>query len=91
MIDEKTAWGIAAGGAAILGAIAARKVLETSWRLFTDRDPPENPGDPRIDWTEALVWSALTGAVVGISRMLAQRMATSGWERATGHAPPMFD
>ena len=91
MLDEKTAWNVAVGGAAILGAIAARKLLHTGWRLAMHRDPPENPADPRVDWTEALVWSALTGAAIGISRMLAQRAATSGWEHATGHAPPMFD
>jgi hypothetical protein len=88
MLDEKTAWTLAAGGAAVAGAIAARKVLRLGWRIFVQTDPPDNPADPTVSWQEALVWTALTGAVVGVARLLAQRAASSGWERATGHSPP---
>lgn len=88
MLDEKTAWTVAAGGAAFLGAVTARKTLEMTWKLFMDSDPPRNPADPLVTWKEAILWTALTGACMGLGRMLAERLATSGWERMTGRMPP---
>jgi len=90
LLDEKTAWTIAATGAAIVGAMAARSALKAGWKAFMATDPPENPADPAVTWGEAIAWTALTGAVVGVARMCAQRVAVSGWEKATGHTPPDY-
>lgn len=88
LLDEKTAWTIAASGAAIVGALAARSVIKAGWKTFMDSEPPDDPTDPTVTWGEAIAWTALTGAVVGVARMCAQRVAFSGWERAMGHVPP---
>ncbi len=71
-----------------LGAAAvARKVLDTSWRAATGKQPPANPADPDVDLWEAVAWAALSGTLVAIARMLASRKAANYYQRSTGHLP----
>ena len=71
-----------------LGAAAvARKVLDTSWRAATGKEPPANPADPDVDLWEAVAWAALSGTLVAIARMLASRKAANYYQRSTGHLP----
>ena len=80
-----TAFSLVAG----LGAAAlTRKLLDQSWRAAAGKNPPENPADPDVGLGEAVLWSALTGAMVALARMLAQRRAASYYTRSTGHLPP---
>jgi hypothetical protein len=85
---EKTMWRLAATGAAVLAGIAVRSALMSLWRSVTKHEPPNNPADPATSWGEALAWTAATGLVVGVARMLASRGAAAGWRRATGSLPP---
>ena len=72
-----------------LGAAAlTRKLLDRSWRAAAGKNPPENPADPDVGFGEAVVWSALTGALVALARMVAQRRAANYYARSTGHLPP---
>ena len=74
---------------AALGAAAlAKKGLNTSWRAATGKNPPENPADPDVSFGEAVLWASLTGAMVALARMLAQRRAARYYARTTGHLPP---
>jgi Protein of unknown function (DUF4235) len=80
-----TAFSLVAG----LGAAAVtRKLLDRSWRAAAGKNPPENPADPDVGLGEAVVWSALTGALVALARMVAQRRAANYYARSTGHLPP---
>ena len=74
---------------AALGAAALRaRLLDQSWKAATGKKPPENPADPDVDICEAVVWAALSGAMVALARMLAQRRAASYYTKSTGHLPP---
>jgi hypothetical protein len=80
-----TAFSLVAG----LGAAAlTRKLLDQSWRAAAGKNPPENPADPDVGFGEAVMWSVLTGALVALARMVAQRRAASYYARSTGHLPP---
>jgi hypothetical protein len=48
----------------------------------------KQPADPATSWGEAIAWTAATGLVVGVARMLASRGAAAGWQKATGTLPP---
>lgn len=85
---EKTMWRLAATGAAVLAGVAVRSALMSLWRAVMKNDPPNNPADPATSWGEAIAWTAATGLVVGVARMLASRGAAAGWQRATGALPP---
>lgn len=81
-------WKALATGAAVLAAVVARNVVTSGWRRAVQADPPANPADPSTGWGEAITWAALTGALVGIARMVAQRGAARSWNRVTGGLPP---
>src|SRR6056297_1337611 len=53
---------IAAMGA---GAVA-QALLKKSWRAVANEEPPKNPAAHDVAWREALLWGALSGAVVGM-------------------------
>ena len=85
---EKTVWKLAATGAAVLASVVVRNLLMAVWRGVAKNEPPNNPADPATGWGEALAWTAATGLVIGVARMVASRGAAAGWRRATGSLPP---
>ncbi|CAM3597268.1 DUF4235 domain-containing protein [Nocardioides zeicaulis] len=77
--------------AAALGAAAvAKKALTTSWRATTGKNPPANPADPDVSVPEAVMWATISGALIGVARMLASRRAAHYYARSTGHLPPQL-
>jgi hypothetical protein len=71
-----------------LGAAAvARKVLTTSWKAATGKNPPANPADPEVELWEAIAWATLSGTLIAIARMLATRKAAQYYQRSTGELP----
>lgn len=70
-------------GAAVLAALAARKMIQGGWRLTTGHDAPEKPESDDYGWKEAILFSAITGALVGVARLL----ATRGTTRMIGRRP----
>lgn len=80
-------WNIVGSGAAVLAAIAARKALTAGWEAATGNEPPENPADPQVPWRQAIGWGMLTGAIVGVARMLANRETAKVAQKVTGKLP----
>jgi len=75
---------IAAAG----GAFAARKFLRVVWKAASGKEPPTNPEHPEVTWPEAVSWAVLSGAVVGVARLFAQKKIAITWHRSTGELPP---
>lgn len=74
-------------GGAVLSGIAAKKVLHTGWKLVTGNEPPANPEHPDTTWGEAVAWAVVSGAVIGVARMLTARKAAEYYKKSTGHLP----
>ena len=85
---EKTLWTLVGTGAAVIAAALTRQALDQTWQWSTGDEAPRNPADSDVSWRQALLFTALTGAVMGVARMSARRGATSGWEAWTGYRPP---
>jgi hypothetical protein len=68
--------------------ILARKVLSHTWKLAAGKEPPANPEDPEVSWQEAVGFALLSGASIGIARMLAGRQTAAWYKRKTGELPP---
>ena len=83
-------WAVFSLAAALAGATAAKKGLNTSWKVATGKEPPANPADPDVDLWEAVLWAAASGTIVGLARMLASRRAASYYKKSTGHLPPQL-
>ncbi|MBV9099278.1 MAG: DUF4235 domain-containing protein [Frankiaceae bacterium] len=90
MADDtgKTGYKLMATIAALVGALVARKSLTMVWKLATGNEPPANPEHPTVTWPEAAAWAAVSGAVVGLARMVAQKKVAASWHRSTGETPP---
>ncbi|MDB6078528.1 MAG: hypothetical protein JWO82_2275 [Akkermansiaceae bacterium] len=55
----------------------ARRAAGRGYSAWTGEDPPRNPATVGVTWTQAIVWTALAGAIGGVARM-ASRKALSG-------------
>jgi hypothetical protein len=54
-------------------AMVARKAVQATWKLGAGKQAPTNVDDPEVEMREALLFAVLTGAAVGVARMLASR------------------
>jgi len=86
-IDEDQVWNGVASVSAIAAVIATKPVIERVWRLVFRREAPGNPAHQDVSWSEALLWALFTGALVGVIRLLAQRVAAGAWSKAMGDYP----
>lgn len=84
-------WKVMAAGAAVGASIVARKLTDGTWKFVSGGDSPSNPEDPDIDIKEAIAFAVLSGAIVGLSRMIANRQATKLYQRSTGHLPQALE
>jgi hypothetical protein len=82
--DGKTGYKLLAMIASLLGALVARRLLSTVWKLARGKEPPANPEHPTVTWPEAVSWAVLSGAVVGVARLIAQKKVADSFHRA-GH------
>ena len=87
MVGEERQWEMVAMLSAALGGIGARVLMKGGWKLARGGEPPENPAARSVSWGEAIVWTVVTGIVVGLVRLVAERGAASGWKRVRGHYP----
>ncbi len=83
-----TTWKLMGTGGAVLSGIAAKKVLTTGWKVVTGHAPPANPEHPDTTWLEAVAFAVVSGALVGVARMLWARQAAAYYRRSTGNLPP---
>lgn len=74
--------------AAVAAAAAVRQGVRLAWRGARKTEPPADPSSPDTSWADALMWTVATAIGVGIARLIAQRGAVLGWERATGSRAP---
>jgi hypothetical protein len=86
--DSSKVWTVFSLASALGAAALAKKGLDTSWKAATGKQPPENPADPDVDLWEAITWAAISGTLVALARMLAQRRAAGYYAKSTGELPP---
>jgi len=86
--DSSKVWSVFSLVSALGAAAFARKAIDKIWTAATGKKPPENPADPDVQIGEAVAWAALTGALVALARMFAQRRAAGYYAKSTGHLPP---
>jgi hypothetical protein len=86
--NGKVGYKVMATFASLFGAYAARKALHLMWKATTGKQPPANPEHPEVTWAEAIGWAVVSGAVIGVARMAAQRKVAASWHKSTGQLPP---
>ena len=87
-MDEDKMWNAVASVVAVGADVASKPVLVRGRQLVTGSEPPGNPAHEDVSWRDAVLWAVITGAVVGLVRLLAQRSAAGAWQKSQGHYPP---
>ncbi len=86
--DSSKIWSVFSLVSAVGAAAFARKAIHATWKVATGKKPPENPADPDVQIGEAIAFASISGALVGLARMLAQRRAAGYYAKSAGHLPP---
>jgi hypothetical protein len=66
--------------ALIIPALADRVVRRAAgkgYEAWTGEDPPRNPATPGVKWKQAIIWTALAGALGGVARMSARKVLSN--------------
>lgn len=79
-------WSVAGSTAVIGASLLARHVAREAYRKTAGGAPPENPGRRDTRWREALLWGMASGALVGVARVLGQRLGDEARRRRTRRA-----
>ena len=76
-------------GAAMIATTVVERSLEAGWRAATSEDPPIKPESLTTSWKQAIVWTALSAVVLGLTQTFARRGAAVGWQHFLGKEPPV--
>ena len=74
---DQTAW-VSDTAVVVIGlaaALVARRLVNVVWVAASGRAVPDDPADPRVSTGEAVAFAVVTGALVGVARLLVQRKA----------------
>ena len=92
MIGRKRLWKLESMITGMVGSFVATKLIRATFRAVRKDKSPDAVFDPtsaRFSWPDALVWAAAAGIGLGIAKVVSARVATIGWEVATGTLPPV--
>lgn len=84
-------WKVMGTGAAILAAMLARKGTAFGWEKTTGRQAPVSASADDADLREAIMWALVSGALVGVARMLAERQSAKYFTKSAGHSPDVYE
>ena len=84
----KGTWKLMDRGAKLTAAVVAGRVSAITWRAATGKQPPTATQHPDLRTSEAVIWAALAGATIELSKVIVNRKAVSYWVKSTGHLPP---
>lgn len=81
------AWKVMAVASSVLAGKVAKAATDGTWKAATGSRPPENPAADDVSWKEAAVFALVSGALMGIARMVAQKQAANVYTKTAGHPP----
>ena len=83
----KLLWRALAAIAAVVATFAVEHALIAGWQMATGRKPSKAPEDPDSGWGRPLAWAMASGAVLGGTRLVVQRLAAAYYRKNTGRLP----
>ena len=61
--------------------LVAGKIVEIGWKTITGHPAPTDPDDPQVTFAELATFAIVSGALLGLARVMTQR----GTSRMFGH------
>ena len=88
-MNPSIGWRVLGGVSAVLAGIAARKAAHDRLAEDDRAQPARQPGHAgHPAGGEAIAFAVVSGAAMGLARMLATRKAAGYYQQSTGHLPP---
>jgi len=81
-------WRVLSLASTVVAGALAQRVIATGWKIGTGHTPPTKPESPEVGATEAVVFAALTGALLNVARVVATRRAAVYWAKRHGGVLP---
>ncbi|MBX3743625.1 MAG: DUF4235 domain-containing protein [Akkermansiaceae bacterium] len=57
-----------------LADLLARKAAGRGYLAWTGESPPRNPATRTVSWSQAILWTAIAGAIGGVARMASRKV-----------------
>ncbi|KNX38447.1 DUF4235 domain-containing protein [Luteipulveratus halotolerans] len=81
-------WKVVAIGSGLVASRVAKAATDGTWKATMGGQPPQNPADPDVQWKEAVTFAVVSGAIMGLAKMAANKQAAKVWTKTTGQLPP---
>lgn len=82
--DESIIWAGVTAAATVGAGILARKIMAKTWSKKRGQVPGA-PGDGVTTWKEAATFAVVSGATVGLSRLIADRLVAEAKRKSPSH------
>lgn len=80
-MKQKMLWSVVGYTAVIGASLLTRHTAREAYRKTAGSAPPEHPGRRDTRWREALAWGMASGALVGMARVVGQRLGDEARRR----------
>jgi hypothetical protein len=92
-ISRERVWWVESTVTGVLGGMIAERLVRAIYRIVRKRSPNSvfDPDNQQFSWPVFLLWAVAGGVGLGIAKVVSNRIATLGWELATGTEPPRPD
>lgn len=81
-MNKKLLWSAVTYTAAVGAGMLTHQAARATYRKRTGDEPPENTARRDTGWREALLWGAMSGALVGAARVVGHRLGDEARQRA---------
>jgi len=91
MIGRERMWKLETWATGAAGAFLAQVLIKAMYRLFRkDKSTSAvfDPNNSRFSWPDAAVWAVAGGLGLALAKIVSARVASIGWQVATGTLPP---
>jgi hypothetical protein len=82
LISNQDIYKLALAGSTMVVGTAVKSLLNTSWKSFAKKDPPLNPAAAETSWKEAIMWTIVSSAAIGLAQLVARRGADALFHKA---------
>ena len=90
MITRERLWRLESTITGVVGVMIAQRLIRAVYAVIRKQEPRSvfDPDSARFSWPNFVLWAVAGGIGLGIAKVVSNRVATIGWEIATGTAPP---
>lgn len=83
-LSRTVMWNAYSAAVAAGTALVAHKLVDALWTTITGDEDAPSTGDPDVPLAKAVAWAVLSGLGIGVTQLVANRIAAERWQHFTG-------